>query len=81
MQEHGDGVTLTVRLIHLQHFNGIIAQVVVEYHLAHLPEHVVGVIPDPVEAQHLPVVVQELLEGVIPLVWLQRLHGIIDLRE
>ena len=45
-----------------------------EDHLARVPEHLVRVVPEGEEAQHVTVVVEELFQSVVTFVWTQRLR-------
>ena len=79
LQEHGGGIATRVRLDHLPDLNGVVGQEVVEHHLTGVAEHGVGVVPIAEEAEHVAVVVEELFEGVVLLIWPHCLHALIHL--
>jgi len=62
-----------------RHLDGIVGEVVVQYHVSDVTEHLVTVVPVAVEAQHVPVVVQKLLQRVHRVVRTQRLLGLLHL--
>ena len=75
-QEHGRGVAAAVGGQHLSDLDRVVGEEVVEHHDALVSVHRVRVVPPAVEAQHVAVVVKELLQRVTPLVRAQRLHAL-----
>ena len=62
-----------------RHLDGIVGEVVVQYHVSDVTEHLVTVVPVAVEAQHVPVMVEKLLQRVHRVVRTQRLLGLLHL--
>ena len=60
--------------------DGVVGEVVVQRHVADVAERFVAVVPVAVEAQHVPVVVEKLLQRVHRVVRTQRLLGLLHLR-
>mmetsp|Transcript_74665 Transcript_74665/g.112497 ORF Transcript_74665/g.112497 Transcript_74665/m.112497 type:complete len:343 (+) Transcript_74665:1105-2133(+) len=64
LDELREGVAPGVGLLHLQHLDLVVLQVVVEHVVQLLPEHAPAVVPLRVEPQHLVGVLEELLAHV-----------------
>ena len=80
-QEHWSSISARIGGNDLSNFNCVICQEVVEHHLPRISKHAVCVIPVAEEAQNMAVMVQELLQGVMLLIWSQWLHALIHLKD
>mmetsp|Transcript_34120 Transcript_34120/g.107560 ORF Transcript_34120/g.107560 Transcript_34120/m.107560 type:complete len:660 (-) Transcript_34120:231-2210(-) len=60
--ELGEAVAAVVRVVHLQHLDGVVREVVVQREALEVAVELMAVVPDAEEPQHLPVVLQERLQ-------------------
>lgn len=65
---------------HLPDLYGVINQEVVQYELPQVNINALWVIPEAVEAQDFAVMVQELLQRIMSLIWPKWLHTLFELR-
>lgn len=79
-QEHGHGVPARVGRDGFPDLYGVVSQEVVQDQLSGVTKHGVRVVPVAIEAQHLAVIVQKLLQCVVFLVRPQWLHRLVQLQ-